>query len=139
VKKFAILLVVASLVAAMFAGVAEAKGRPAGKSKPAQKKDPVVTYVFKGDVTSVSESSVVVDVEKGNKFARSYAGEQVEFAVVESTKVVKDDVEVSLSEVAIGDEALVQLRAPKSGAADFTARKVVVETPEVEEEPESGL
>lgn len=122
------------LVAAV-SGTALAKGKPAGKGKPAQKKNPVVTYVSKGEVAAVSDGSLVMDVEKGNKFARGFAGQQVEFVVTDATKVEKDDVPVTLAELAAGDEVLVQSRAPKNGAESFTARKVVAETPAVEEEP----
>lgn len=128
-KKSTIFVLVVALMLAMVAGVAEAKGRPAGKGKPAQKKVPVVTYVFKGEVASVSEGTAAVDVAKGNKFARTHFGRQVEFAVNGATKVVKDDVRVSLADLAAGDSVVVQSRAPKTGAGSFTARMVVAETP----------
>jgi hypothetical protein len=128
-----VFVLVASLMLAMVAGVADAKGRPAGKGKPAQKKNPVVTYVFKGEVVSADADSVVVSVEKGNKFAKSYAGQQVDFAANGATRVVEDDVKTVVSDLDAGDRVLVQLRAPKSGASDFTARMIVAESPVVEE------
>lgn len=129
-RKFFVFALVAMLAVAMVGGVAQAKGKPAGKGKPAQKKDPVVTYIFKGEVASVDTESVVASVQKGNKFAKSYAGQQVDFSVNENTRIVEDDVEATLLDLDAGDRALVQLRAPKSGATSFTARMVVAESPQ---------
>jgi hypothetical protein len=128
-KKSMVFVLVASLMLAMVAGVADAKGRPAGKGKPAQKKVPVVTYVFAGEVSSADANSVLVSVEKGNKFARSYAGRQVDFPANGSTKVVEDDAKTVVSDLDAGDRVVVQVRAPKSGASDFTARMIVAESP----------
>ena len=127
-KRAMILVALAALFAALTAGTAAAKGKPDGVGKP-PKKDPVVTYVFKGEVASVDGDSVAVGVEKGNSFARPYAGQQVDFSVNEGTKIVEDDVRTVLSDLDAGDSALVQVRAPKSGAASFTARMVVAESP----------
>lgn len=127
-----VLLAVAALVLALVASAADAKGREAGKDKG--RKAPVVTYVFKGTVASISEGSVTVDVEKGNKFAKVYAGDQVELAVNEATKLRKDDAPVLLSDLSQGDEIVVKARELK-GATSFTARMLVAQTPEAEEEP----
>jgi hypothetical protein len=129
VQRAAILFAVMALAVALMAGTAVAKGKPPGKGNPG-KKDPVVTYVFKGEVASVDADSVVVNVEKGNNFAQSYAGQQVDFSVSENTKVVEDDAQTVLSDLDAGDKALVQVRAPKSGAESFTARMVVAKSPE---------
>jgi hypothetical protein len=77
----------------------------------------------------VDEDSMVVSVENGNSFARSYAGQQVDFSANDSTKVVQDDKEAALSDLDADDRALVQVRAPKSGVSDFTAGKIVAESP----------
>jgi hypothetical protein len=45
-------MVVATLMLTLVAGLAQAKGKPAGKGSP------VVTYVFKGKVSSVDEDYV---------------------------------------------------------------------------------
>jgi hypothetical protein len=55
---------------------------------------------------------MVVSVENGNSFARSYAGQQVDFSANDSTKVVQDDEEAALSDLDADDRALVQVRAP---------------------------
>lgn len=95
------------LVVATAAGTADARSP---KAKPAKAKKPPVVYVFKGEIAEVGGDSVTVSVEKDNKFARSFAGDQVEFAVSESTKVVKDDIRVSLAELAAGDEVVAGMR-----------------------------
>lgn len=123
-KKIAVLSVVVMMLVVMVAGIAEAKGRPAGAGQ-GHKKDPVVTYVFKGDVAAVNGDSVVVNVVRGNKFARAYFGQPVEFTVGDSTRIVKDDSPATLSDLAPGDEVVVRSRAPKSGAQSFTARMIV--------------
>lgn len=129
-RRTVVFMVVAALMVAMVSGAAMAKGKPAGKGKPGKaKKNPVVTYVFKGEVASVDQDSVVVGVEKGNKFARSYVGQQVDFAVNGSTRIVEDDVKTAFSDLDAGDRALVKVRAPKRGAESFTARMVVAESP----------
>lgn len=127
-RKLFVLALAAMLALTMSAGVAQAKGKPAGKGKP-PKKDPVVTYVFEGEVVSVDADSAVVDVQKGNQFARSYVGSQVDFSVTGTTKIVEDDAKAVLSDLDPGDRALVQLRAPKSGASSFVASKIVAESP----------
>ena len=121
-------MALAALVVALTAATAAAKGKPDGVGKPA-KGNPVVTYVFKGEVASVDDDSVLVGVEGGNSFARPYAGQQVDFPVDGKTKVVEDDLKTALSDLDVGDRALVQARAPKSGAEGFTARMVVAESP----------
>ncbi len=130
-RKFFVLVLAATLALTMTAGMAQAKGKPDGTGKPpgTGKPDPVVTYIFKGEVLSVDTDSVAVSVEKGNKFAKSYAGQQVDFSVDENTKIVEDDVKTVLSDLDVGDRALVQLRAPKSGASSFVASKIVAESP----------
>lgn len=124
-RKFLVFALMVMLTVAMVGGVAQAKG------KPAQKKDPVVTYVFKGTVDSVNADSVVVNVQKTNKFAKSYANRSVDFMANENTRIVEDDVETVLSELEAGDRAVVHLRAPKkSGVSSFVASKIIAESPE---------
>ncbi|HET7481081.1 MAG TPA: hypothetical protein VFJ72_16370 [Rubrobacteraceae bacterium] len=127
-KKTMALVLVVALMVAMFAGIAEAKGRPAGKGKPADKGNPVVTYVFKGDVASVQDGSVTVDVQRANKFAQSYVGQQVEISVSDSTRIVKDDAPATLTDLVRGDKVVVQSRAPRLGAESFTASGIVAES-----------
>ncbi len=130
-RKFFVFALVAMLAVAMVGGVAQAKGKPAGKGKPAQKKDPpVVTYVFKGEVDSFLDAKTVkVSVTGGNKFAKSYAGQLIDFSVNGATKIVEDDVKAMLSDLDAGDRVVVQFRAPKSGASSFVATRIVAESP----------
>lgn len=133
-RRTVLLVMALLLVVATAAGTADARSP---KAKPAKAKKQPVVYVFKGEIAEVGGDSVTVSVEKGNKFARSFAGDQVEFAVSESTKVVKDDIRVSPAELAAGDEVVVRSRAER-GAASFTANIIVAQTPGAaeEEEPE---
>ncbi len=113
----------------LVAGLAQAKGKPVDKGKSGGKGKPDVTYVFHGKVSSVAEESVTVSVEKGNSFAKSYAGKDVDFSKNESTKVVEDDEEAALSDLDADDRVMVQVRAPKGSTPDFTARMIVAESP----------
>lgn len=65
---------------------------------------------------------------------RSHTGGPVEFAVSDNTRLRKDDERALLSDLAQGDEVVVKVRAPRD-ATSFTARMLVAQTPEVEEEP----
>jgi hypothetical protein len=133
-RKATILTLVAALLVALTAGMAVAKGKPADKGSKG-KGPAVVTYVFKGTVAEVGEGSLVVDVEKGNKAARPFAGQQVRFAVTEATKVELNEEEAAPSDLEAGDEVVVQSKA-KKGATSFEARIVSAERPEpVEAEP----
>jgi hypothetical protein len=105
-RRTVLLVMALLLVVATAAGTADARSP---KAKPAKAKKPVI-YVFKGEIAEVGEGSVTVSVEKGNKFARSFAGDQGEFAVSRSTKVVKDDIRVSPAERTAGDEVVVGSR-----------------------------
>lgn len=132
IRRTVLLVLGLMLVVATAAGTADARSQ---KAKAAKGKKPPVVYVFKGEVAEVGEDSVTVSVEKGNKFARAFADEQVEFAVAESTKVIEDDARASLAELDAGDEVVVRSRAER-GATSFAANMVVAQTPEVtEEEP----
>lgn len=132
-KRSMIFVVAAALMISMVAGVAQAKGRPAGKGKPEGKGNPMVTYVFKGSIASVQDGSVTVDVNRGNKFARSYAGQQMEIAVDDATRVVKDDAPATLGDLVPGDKVVVQSRAPRLGAESFTAKRIVAQSESAEE------
>ena len=121
------LVLSAMLLVAMVAGVAQAKGKPVGKGG-GKHKNPVVTYVFKGDLASVNDGSLTVNVKRGNKFAKPFAGQQVEFSVSDSTKIVKDDAPATLTDLSSGDKVVVQSRAPKNGATSFAARMIVAES-----------
>lgn len=129
----AMAMAAAFMLATIGGGVAEAKGKPSAPGKQV-KKQPTVAYVFKGDIAAVDEDSVIVQVEKGNKFVRGYVGQEVDAAVNGTTKINKDDARATLSDLSAGDEVLVKAREVK-GATSFTARIVNAESPVVEEEP----
>ena len=137
-KKIAILTLVAALVVALTAGTAIAKP---GKAK-GPKKAKSVTYVFHGTVSEVTqagtdtttgepvEDGVVVDVEQGNKAAKSYIGKQAQFAVDSATKIERNDKEeATLSDLQKDDKVMVQVKAPAS-ATSFTAKIISAEGPE---------
>lgn len=129
----AMALAAAFMFASVGGGVAEAKGKPASPGKKA-KKQPTVAYVFKGEVAAVDADSVIVQVEKGNKFARGYVGQELDAAVDGATKINKDDARATLADLEAGDGVVVKARELK-GATTFTARIVNAESPVVEEEP----
>jgi membrane protein implicated in regulation of membrane protease activity len=108
------------LMAALMAGTAAAK----------QGKGPdLKTLNFKGTVAAIAEdgSSISVDVEKGNKAARSWVGQQASFTVTDGTRVEVEGIEdASLTDVQSGDWVHVQSKAPED-ASEFVARKVWVE------------
>lgn len=83
------------------------------------------TFNFKGTVVSTSSDAVVVAVEDGNKKARAFEGQQVSFAVNESTRVERDDTTIAVTELVPDEEVRVQSKAPRD-ATEFTARKVDV-------------
>ncbi len=126
----------------MTAGVAQAKGKPAGAGKPVQKKVPTVAYVFEGDVASVDalNGTVTVEVQEANKFANSYLESQgttqvtlnVDTEGEDATKIRRDDAGATLEDIALGDEIVLKDRTTK-GATSFTADIIVANTPVVAE------
>lgn len=146
-KRVALFALVAALVVALTSGVAVAKP---GKAK-GPKKEKTVTYVFHGIVSSVSTTTtdpltgeslgsdaVTVSVERGNKAARSYSGQDVTFAVDSGTNVQRNDEEAALSDIQPGDTVKVQVKAPSSETS-FTARQVLAEGPESQPETETEI
>ncbi len=141
-RKFFVLVLAATLALTMTAGVAHAKGKPAGAGKPAQKKVPTVAYVFEGTVASVDQlnGTVTVEVQEANKFANSYLESQgttqvtlnVDTEGEDATKIRRDDAGATLEDIALGDEIVVKERTTK-GATSFTADIIVANTPVVAE------
>ncbi len=125
-RKQIVFVLVAALLVAMTAGVAQAKGKPA--KKPAPKKTPAVMYVFQGEVLSVDADSVVVGVKKGNAFAKPFFGKQLDIAANTKTKVVEDDVKTTLSDLDAGDAVVLKSKAPR-GSQSFTANMIVATSP----------
>jgi len=110
-RKFFVLLLAATLVLTMTAGIAQAKGKGTTKGP---KPDKPVTYTFEGTIYSVDEatSTVVVTVEEANKMAGSFAGQQVTFNVTAQTKkVVLNDEPAGLADLKADDSVTVRARA----------------------------
>ena len=148
-RKIFVLVLAATLALTMTAGVAQAKGKPAGAGKPAQKKVPTVAYVFEGTVASVDalNGTVTVEVKQANKFANAYLESQstesqratqvtvnVDTEGEDATKIRKDDAGATLEHIALGDEIVVNDRTTK-GATSFTAGIIVANTSVVVAEP----
>lgn len=127
-RKQIVFVLVAALLVAMTAGVAQAKGKPA-KAKPA-KKPSVVVYSFQGTIASVDEAngSVAVNVKQANQAARPFVNKTVSFKVVAATKISLDKKKASMSELRAGDSVVVQSKAPK-GATSFTAGIINAQSP----------
>lgn len=121
----------------------KSKGKAKGKSK--QRKNPTVTYVFKGTISAIDATAktATVNVTRTNKHGRSYKGQEVGFDLSSakvSTADVNADTSEDLADFAVGNAVSVKVRMPKRGAGDppFTARQIVNRTnPETEETPES--
>lgn len=124
-RKQFIFVLVAALMVAMTAGVAQAKGKPA---KQPPKKTPPVSYVFRGEVLSVDSDSVLMSVKGGNNFAKPFFGKQLDVAVNARTKIVEDDVRTTLSDLDAGDAVTIKSTAPR-GAQSFTANMAVATSP----------
>lgn len=96
-----------------------------------QKKNPVVTYVFKGTY----DGSGSVTVLHGNSFVKKqgFVAQDVSFDLTAAKVVVADsnaDGSSDLSDVATGDQVVVKSRLPKKdpGAQPFKARQLVDQT-----------
>lgn len=113
------LVLIGALMLALLAGTAVAKS---GKG--------TVTYNFHGIVTEVTDSSVIVDVKKGNKAGRTFIaanGASQTFDVTSSTKIEVEDLDATLADIAAGDEVKVQVKAPANATSPLTARQLEVE------------
>ena len=124
-RKQLVFVLVAALMVAMTAGMAQAKGKPA---KQPPKKVPTVSYVFQGEVVSVDADSVLVSVEGGNSFAKPFFGKQLDVAVNAQTKIVEDDTKATLSDLDAGDAVTIKSTAPRD-AQSFTANMAVATSP----------
>lgn len=129
-----------ALLVALMAGTAVAKGKGKAKAK-GLKKERVITYVFKGEISAVDTENrtVTVEVAKGNKFARSVAspGDAVTFGTTGSTKINVDGQKgAGFEALEIGQEVVVKTRAKANTPGVYVARLISATTPEVvEEEP----
>jgi len=153
-KRTALLTLIGAFMLAMLAGTAVAKSENSGpgngnsgsgSGNSGSGKGQVV-YNFKGVVTAVTPAgtvtdattgataasdSVTVDVQKGNKAARTFVaanGASQTFNLSSNTKIEVDENEdATLADVQVGDEVQVQVKASATAAAPLTARKLEVE------------
>lgn len=114
-----------ALLVAMSTGTATAKRPGSGKrSGKGQSKSPAtVTYVFKGQMASVTEdgSSFEIALTDGNKAGRSAvaSGELLSITVTPET----NDQEATMADLQAGDDVVVQSKGHK-GDTSFTARMI---------------
>ena len=92
--------------------------------------------VFKGSVVSVDAvaGSVVLHVDKANKWGRSLKGTDVTFTVATVKKIgvadTNGDGKRDLADVVAGDKAQAQAKVVKDAPQPFAARKLKVYVPE---------
>jgi hypothetical protein len=141
-RRFLLLAFAGALLVAMAAGTATAKGPGSGKSSDkgqSKGKGPAtVTYVFEGQMASVTEdgSSFEIAVTDGNKAGRSAvaSGEPLSITVTPETKVELNDQEASMADLQAGDDVVVQSKG-KKGDTSFTARMISAERAEQPTDP----
>lgn len=127
-----------ALVAVLaFPALAPAKRGDAERDK---RRNPSVTYLFKGKVAAVEGQIVTLTVERANRHGRRFRGQAVQFDVTDARIKVRDrngDGEHDLADVATGDRAVVQARLPRRLAADaaqpFAAERLVAKAPRAPE------
>lgn len=109
-------------------GKPETTGKPAAVGKPATAGKPAtsgalcrpkVTVVLKGTLTSSGATSLGMNVEHGNRWARAYTTLGTATLVVDDATKVRRNGKKLVSALAVGDRLLVQARACK---ADLTAQ-----------------
>jgi len=153
-KKITLLALIGALMLALVGGtaVAERGSGNSGNSGSGNSGKKVVTYNFDGTATAVTLAStgdpvtgvgttsdtITVDVEKGNKAARTFVdknGDSQTFKVDSNTKIeVNENEDATLEDVQVGDEVKVQVKAPPSATAPLTARHLHVENEDDENE-----
>lgn len=108
----------------------------AGKRHANAKRNPTVTYVFKGTVVSVDAAAgtVAIKLAKVNHQGRSARNLTVTFDLTKASVAVADvnaDSAANVADIAAGDRVLVQARLPRR-SPDLTgtliARKLVDQT-----------
>ena len=74
--------------------------------------------------------SVTLEVKKGNRAARDYVaanGSSQTFNIDDNTKIEVNEERAELTDVQVGDEAKVQVKAARDATTPFTARHLHVE------------
>lgn len=120
-------------LAAPAATVAQGKAR-------SKAKNPVVSYEFKGELVSADPAtgSAVVHVRGGNRHARPFRGEDVEFDLTRARIVIPDrnaDGKRNLADASAGDVVNVQSRMRRRLAEPtqpFPAKRMVDRAPRAE-------
>ena len=119
----------AAIACAALAWPALASARPGterghGGADRAAKRNPVVTYVFKGQVARVDleAKAVVVVVRRVNRHGRAFRGRELTFGV-EAAPIVghggRGHGPIDLAAVSVGDRATVLARLPKRLSGDL--------------------
>lgn len=146
-RKILLLALTGALLVAMAAGTATAKGPGSGKSlgKSKSKGPATVTYVFKGEMTSVAEDGSTFEIllTDANKAGLKAAEKDAPLSITvipetteteNKTKVELNGQEATMADLQAGDKVVVQSKAPK-GTTSFKADKVSAERAEQPTEP----
>jgi MoaE-MoaD fusion protein len=111
-RRTLVLSLVSILVTTLLAGPALAGGKAKGKAKVCRS---TVPYVLEGPALAVDTAtgSVTMTVAGSNKHAAWLAGQEVTVMADATTKVVRDDVKVTLADLAADDGLAVKIRGCK--------------------------
>jgi hypothetical protein len=155
VKRSYIRIALAALaaVALLVPAVAQAKRHAPRHGKqhaPKVKRNPVVSYVFRGTLSTVDATAgtVVVSVKGVNHHGRELKGQDVAFDVSSARIVIRDvnhDGKRNLADAATGDKVQVLARLPRRGPVEqpIKAKGMVDKgqrhtAPKPEPQPEAG-
>ena len=120
--KFRIVLL-ALVTALVPASVALAKGKP---NQTGDNCRPKVSFILKGTLTSLGDTSFHMDVTKANRHGRAFLGDR-EITVNEMTKFRRNG-HAAMADLATGDRLKVQVRGCKRGdpaTMELLAKRVV--------------
>ena len=131
-RRILLLALTGALLVAMAAGTATAKGPGSGKSK--SKGPATVTYVFKGEMTSVAEDGSTFDIRltDANKagFKAAAKDAPLSLSVPDNAKITLNDQEATLADLKAGDKVVVQSKKVQEGDTSFPADKISAERAE---------
>jgi hypothetical protein len=117
------IVVLALALAVVPSSVALAKGKPGNTGDNCR---PKVSFILKGTLTSVGETSFHMDVTKANHHARALLGDR-EITVNDHTKFRRMG-HAAMADLAAGDRLKVQVRGCKAGdpaTMELLAKRVV--------------
>ena len=136
-RRILLLALTGALLVAMAAGTATAKGPGSGKSK--SKGPATVTYVFKGEMTSVAEDGSTFEIllTAANKAGLKAAAKDapLNLSVPDNAKITLNDQEATLADLKAGDKVVVQSKKVQEGDTSFPADKISAERAEEPTEP----